>query len=293
MTPDPITRLTRSMLFVPASRPAMIPKAAASAADAVCIDLEDAVAPDEKPASRANVVRALKEIDFGRRVRIVRINGLDGPFAYRDLVEIVEAAGDRLDLIMIPKAGSPRDVTFVDMLLTQIETAAGYLYAKEIAASSPRLEALIFGAGDYAASMRMPSAAIGERDAYDEAYPGHRWHAVMHTIVAAARANGSRCMDGPYAGYTDTAGLERACQIARALGFDGKQCIHPAQLATVNAAFTPSDAEVAKAAAIVEAYDRAVSGGQGAATHDGRMIDAANVRMARTTLERQRLIPTT
>jgi citrate lyase beta subunit len=115
----------------------------------------------------------------------------------------------------------------------------------------------------------------------------------MHTIVAAARANGSRCMDGPYAGYTDTAGLERACQIARALGFDGKQCIHPAQLATVNAAFTPSDAEVAKAAAIVEAYDRAVSGGQGAATHDGRMIDAANVRMARTTLERQRLIPTT
>jgi citrate lyase beta subunit len=152
---------------------------------------------------------------------------------------------------------------------------------------------LIFGAGDYAASMRIPSAAIGERDSYDESYPGHRWHAVMHTIVAAARANGLRCMDGPYAGYTDTAGLERACLIARALGFDGKQCIHPAQLATVNGAFTPSDAEVAKATAIVEAYDQAVSGGQGAATHDGRMIDAANVRMARTTLERQRLISTT
>ena len=117
---------------------------------------------------------------------------------------------------------------------------------------------MIFGAGDYAASMRMPSAAIGERDAHDEVYPGHRWHAVMHTIVAAARANGLRCMDGPYAGYTDTAGLERACRIAQALGFDGKQCIHPAQLATVNAAFTPSDAEVAKAAAIVEAYDKAV-----------------------------------
>ena len=194
-------RLTRSMLFVPASRPAMIPKAAASAADSVCIDLEDAVAPDEKPASRANVIRALTEIDFGRRVRMVRINGLDGPFAYRDLIEIVEAAGDRLDLIMIPKVGSPRDVVFVDMLLTQveastrsskrigieaqIETAAGYLYAREIAEASPRLEAIIFGAGDYAASMRMPSAAIGERDANDEIYPGHRWHAVMHTIVAA------------------------------------------------------------------------------------------------------------
>jgi citrate lyase beta subunit len=288
-----MTRLTRSMLFVPASRPAMIPKAAASAADSVCIDLEDAVAPDEKPAGRANVVRALKEIDFGRRVRMVRINGLDGPYAYRDLVEIVEAAGDRLDLVMIPKVASPRDVVFVDMLLAQIETAAGYLYAREIAESSSRLEALIFGAGDYAASMRMPSAAIGERDAHDQVYPGHRWHAVMHTIVAAARANGLRCMDGPYAGFTDTAGLERACRIAQALGFDGKQCIHPAQLATVNSAFSPSDAEVATATAIVEAYDKAVSGGQGAATHDGRMIDAANVRMARTTLERQRLISTT
>jgi citrate lyase beta subunit len=175
----------------------------------------------------------------------------------------------------------------------QVETAAGYLYAREIAESSSRLEALIFGAGDYAASMRMPSAAIGERDEHDEAYPGHRWHAVMHTIVAAARANGLRCMDGPYAGYTDTAGLERACRIAQALGFDGKQCIHPSQLTTVNAAFTPSQAEVAKAAAIVEAYDKAVAAGQGAATHDGRMIDAANVRMARTTLERQRLISTT
>src|SRR6185369_13416776 len=274
MTPDPITRLTRSMLFVPASRPAMIPKAAASAADAVCIDLEDAVAPDEKPASRANVVRALKEIDFGRRVRIVRINGLDGPFAYRDLVEIVEATGDRLDLIMIPKAGSPRDVTFVDMLLTQIEssmrlstrigieaqieTAAGYLYAKEIAASSPRLEALIFGAGDYAASMRMPSAAIGERDAYDEAYPGHRWHAVMHSIVAAARANGLRCLDGPYAGFKDAAGFERASRIALAMGFDGKQCIHPNQLAAANSLFAPASEEVSRAEQIVRAYEQAI-----------------------------------
>ena len=287
----------------------MIPKAAASAADAVCLDLEDSVTPDEKPAARGHVIHALETIDFGHRVRMFRINGLDGPFAYRDLVEVVEAAGDRLDVIMIPKVGSPREVVFVDMLLSQIEanahlqkrigleaqieTAAGYLHLKEIAESSPRLEALIFGAGDYAASMRMPSTAIGASDEYDQSYPGHRWHAVMHTIVAAARVNGLRCMDGPYSGYTDAAGLERACRIAHVMGFDGKQCIHPAQLATVNSIFTPSDEEVAKAAAIVDAYDRAVSAGQGAATHDGRMIDAANVRMARTTLERQRLIPTT
>jgi citrate lyase beta subunit len=299
-------RLTRSQLYVPASKPAMIQKAAASAADAVCIDLEDSVTLTEKASSRANVIRALKEIDFGRRVRMFRINALDTPFAYRDLVEVVEAAGDRLDVVMIPKAGSARDVEFVDTLLTQIEahirltrpigleaqieTASGFLHAAEIAGASPRLEALIFGAGDYAASMRMPSSAIGEADEHDEIYPGHRWHAVMHTIVAAARANDLRCLDGPYAGYTDAAGIARACQIAVAMGFDGKQCIHPAQLAAVNATFTPSLEEVTKAGAVLKAYEAAAAAGQGAATHDGRMIDAANLRMARTILERHRII---
>ncbi|HSG90823.1 MAG TPA: CoA ester lyase, partial [Pseudomonadales bacterium] len=175
----------------------------------------------------------------------------------------------------------------------QIETAQGFLNAREIAQSSARLEALIFGAGDYAASMRMPSSAIGEFDVHDEVYPGHRWHAVMHTIVAAARANGLRCMDGPYAGYTDTVGLERACRIAQSLGFDGKQCIHPAQLPAVNAVFSPSDEDVRRAAAIVHAYEEAVTAGQGAATHEGRMIDAANVRMARTILARRKLITMT
>ena len=308
MTPDPMTRLSRSLLFVPASKPAMIQKAAASAADLVCIDLEDAVAPDEKAASRPNVVRALKELNFGRRTRVVRINGLDTPFAYRDLVEVVEAAGDRIDVIMLPKAGSARDVAFVDTMLSQIEahvglqrrigidaqieTAHGFLHCSEIASASPRLEGLVFGAGDYAASMRMPSSAIGEFDANDELYPGHRWHAVMHTIVAAARVHGLRCMDGPYAGYKDAAGLERACRIARAMGFDGKQCIHPGQLQTVNTLFAPTADEIAKAEAIVQAYEDAAAGGHGAATHDGRMIDAANVRMAQTILERRRLIGT-
>ena len=301
-----MTRLTRSQLYVPASKPAMIGKAAASGADAVCIDLEDSVTHGEKASSRSNVIRALKEVDFGRKVRMFRINALDTPFAYRDLVEVVEAAGDRVDVVMIPKAGSARDVQFVDTLLTQIEanirltrqigieaqieTASGFLHAAEIASASSRLEALIFGAGDYAASMRMPSSAIGEADEHDEIYPGHRWHAVMHTIVAAARANDLRCLDGPYAGYTDEAGLARACQIALAMGFDGKQCIHPAQLAAVNATFTPSLEEVTKAGAVLKAYEAAAAAGQGAATHDGRMIDAANLRMARTILERHRII---
>ena len=296
------TRSIRSMLFVPASRPAMIEKAAASAADAVCIDLEDSVTPDEKPNGRANVVRALNGLDFGGRVRMVRINAVDSPYAYRDMIEILEAAGDRVDSIMVPKVDSARELAFVDILCSQIEaatgraartgveaqieTAAGFVNLRDIASAADRLEALIFGPGDYAASMQMPASNIGELDEYDHAYPGHRWHAVMHGVVAAARASGRRCMDGPYAAYKDEAGLERACRIARSMGFDGKQCIHPAQLAVVNRVFSPTDAEVARASALIEAYDAAVAAGHGAAVHDGRMIDAVSLRMARTILDR-------
>lgn len=295
----------RSMLFVPASRPAMIAKAAASAADAVCLDLEDSVLPDEKVPSRANVVRALRELDFGPRVRMVRINSLDSEYADRDLMDVLESAADLVDVVMIPKVGSAADVAFVDDVLAriedargltqrigveaQIESAAGFLYVREIASASSRLEGLVFGPGDFAASMQMPATAIGELDAHDAAYPGHRYHAVMLTIVAAARANGLRCMDGPYAGYTDTAGLVRACQIAVALGFDGKQCIHPGQLATVNAAFSPSEEEVARASALVTAYESAIAEGRGAASYQGRMIDAASLRMAQVILRRHDL----
>jgi citrate lyase subunit beta/citryl-CoA lyase len=296
--------IIRSMLFVPASRPAMIEKAAASAADAVCLDLEDSVTPEEKAAGRSNVVRALQQIDFGGRVRIVRVNALDTPYTYRDLIDVVEPAGDRLDLVMVPKVESPKALHVVDTLLTQIEagrahgtrigieaqieTASGFLYAREIAAATPRLAALIFGPGDYAASLHMPASGIGEFDEQDALYPGHRWHAVMHTIVAAARANGLRCMDGPFSAYKDAAGLERVSRISRALGFDGKQCIHPAQLAIVNDVFAPSAAEVARAEAVVQAYDAAAAAGHGAVTHDGRMIDAASLRMARAILQHRR-----
>jgi citrate lyase beta subunit len=288
------------MLFVPASRWPMIQKAAASAADAVCIDLEDSVADEEKPAARATAIRAFTEIDFGARRRMLRVNGLDTPFAYRDVIEVVEAAGNRIDLIMLPKAGSSEDVAFLDKLLSQIEmhcgfsrrigieaqieTAAGFVWLREIARSSGRLEALIFGPGDYSASMHMPSSSIGEFDAHDELYPGHRWHAVMHGIVAAARAHGLRCMDGPYAGYKDAAGFERSCKIARALGFDGKQCIHPGQLAAANSVFGPTMEEVAHAEEVVRAYEQAAAAGRGAATLNGKMIDAANLRMARVVL---------
>ena len=290
------------MLYVPASRPNMIEKAAASDADAVCIDLEDAVIVDEKPASRASVVRAFRELDFGRKLKAFRINGLDTPFAYRDLVEVVEEVGDRIDVVMMPKAHLPQDVRFVCMLLTQIEhargftrqiglevqieSAKGFLWVREIAEASPRLQALIFGPGDYSATMQMPVANIGELDENDHLYPGHRWHAVMHAVVAAARANGLRAIDGPFAGYRDTSGLERASRIARVMGFDGKQCIHPSQLAVVNEIFSPSAEEVTRAKAVVDAYEEAAKAGRGAIGKDGKMIDYANIRMAKALLKK-------
>lgn len=297
-----LDRTIIAALFVPGSKPAMIAKAARSDADSVCLDLEDSVVDDQKPAARAHIVEALTTLDFGRRARVVRINAVDTPFAYRDLVDVVERAGELIDAIMLPKAGSARDVEFVDTLLgqiersagierrigieAQIETAAGFVNLAPIAGSSPRLTTLIFGQGDYSASMGMPAASIGELDAHDAGYPGHRYHAVMHGIVAHARARGLRCLDGPYAAYADAAGLEKACRLARAIGFDGKQCVHPAQLAVVRSVFSPSEEEVARAEALVAAYEAAVAAGQGAATHDGRMIDAASLRMAQATLGR-------
>jgi citrate lyase subunit beta/citryl-CoA lyase len=284
----------------------MMAKAARSAADAVCLDLEDAVAPDQKEASRANVIEALQQLDFRRRLRMIRINALDTPFAYRDVIEVVEAAGDRLDLIMLPKTRNANDVYFLDTLLSQIESRmslphkigieaqiespGGFLSLREIAQSTTRLEALLFGSGDYAASMNMPLENIGEADAHDAAYPGHRWHAVMHAIVAGSRANGLRCMDGPYANFKDEAGFESACRVALAMGFDGKQCIHPAQLAVANRVFAPSPEEVSRARVVVAAYEEAMREGRGAVSLDGKMIDAANVRMAQSILTRQQAI---
>jgi citrate lyase beta subunit len=288
-------RLSRSMLFVPAPRWPMIEKAALSAADAVCIDLEDSVTVDEKPAARANVIRALRELDFRGKTRMYRINAADTPFAEQDVLEVVEAVGDKIDLVMLPKAESAEHVAFVDRLLgsarigieAQIETAAGFVELREISRASARLESLILGAGDYSASMRMPSSSIGSMDETDALYPGHRWHAVMHAIVAHARARGLRCMDGPYAAFKDTAGFERACRIARSMGFDGKQCIHPSQLAVVNDIFAPSGDEIAHAERVMEAGARATADGKGAVTLDGKMIDAASYRMARSVLDQR------
>lgn len=298
-------RLERSVLSVPAANYAMIEKAARSAADAVCIDLEDAVAPSEKEASRANVVRAFRELDFGSRLRIYRINGLDTHFAYRDLIDVVEPAGDRIDLVMAPKINRPEDVYLIDTLLTQIEaykgftrrigieaqieTALGCLNVNAIAASSPRLETIVFGPGDYAAAVQMPLDSLGEFDENDRLYPGHRWHYVMHRIVVAARAYGKRCIDGPFAGLRDPDGFRQACAIARAMGFDGKWCIHPSQIAAVNEVFVPPAAQVAWARTVLAEYEEALRAGRGAIAVNGKMVDAASLRLARNIVAQDRL----
>jgi len=283
----------------------MIQKTAAARADAVCIDLEDAVAPDEKEASRANVARAYRELDFGNKLRMFRMNGLDTHFAYRDLVEIVEAAGDRIDLVVVPKVNRPEDIYVVETLLGQIEsyksysrpigiealieTALGCLNIREIAACSERLEGFVYGPGDYAASVRMPMESIGELDENDRVYPGHRWHHIMHSIVSAAKAYNKRAVDGPFAGIKNPEGLTQACKIGRAMGFDGKWCIHPSQIETVNQTFVPSEKEIDWARTVLDEYEAALREGRGAISVKGKMIDVASLRMCRTIVERAKL----
>jgi citrate lyase beta subunit len=294
-------KVARSLLAVPATRRKMAEKALASAADAVFLDLEDAVAPESKPAARGDVVSALQDLDWRGRPTVFRANALDTPYFYRDLIEVVEQAGDSLDAVMIPKVDRPEDLHVVSTLLSQlelamdlekgrieveaqIESAEGLANVDSIARATGRLTALHFGPGDFAASVSMPQASIGVMDEWDEAYPGPRFHYAMQHIVVAARAAGLRVLDGPVADYGDEEGLCRSCLIARSLGFDGKWCIHPAQIAVVNEAFSPTEKEVDWAKKVVAAYDEANAEGSGSVSVDGQMVDAASIKLARNTL---------
>ncbi|HEX4991606.1 MAG TPA: CoA ester lyase [Rubrobacteraceae bacterium] len=295
-------RAPRSILAVPGSNPGMAEKALASAADAVFLDLEDAVTPDEKAQARPKVVHALKELDWDGRPTLYRTNALDTPYFYRDLIEVVEGVGDRLAAIMVPKVQRLEDLHVVATLLyqielsiglepgkikleAQIESAEGLVNVESIARATGRLTALHFGPGDYAASVRMPQKSIGTMDEWDGVYPGHRFHYAMHRIVVAARAAGLRAVDGPVADHRDEKGLRQSSLLARSLGFDGKWCIHPAQIETVNDVFSPTNEEVEWARKVVQAYEEANAAGRGAITVEGQMIDAASIRMARNSLE--------
>jgi citrate lyase subunit beta / citryl-CoA lyase len=295
-------RVSRSVLAVPASKWKMVERGSLSKADLFFLDLEDAVAPDSKGDARKNVVRAVKELDWQGRPTLYRMNSLDTPYFYRDVIEVVEEAGDRLDLILVPKVERPEDLAALDTLLTsvelntgleknkvkleaQIETALGLANIDAIARATPRLEALHFGPGDYAASIRMPQISIGTMDEWDEAYPGHRFHYAMHRIVVAVRANALRAIDGPVADYRDEEGLRKSCLRARSLGFDGKWCIHPEQVEIVNEVFSPAEGEIEWAKKVVSAYEEANAAESGAISVNGQMIDAASIRMAQNTLD--------
>jgi len=293
-------RLQRSELAVPGSNPGMFAKALDSAADYIFLDLEDAVAPGDKDQARLNVIRALQEHDWrGRGKTIcVRINGIDTHYMYRDVVDVVEQAGTRLDTILIPKVGVPADVYLVDALLTQIEqakgvphrigidvlieTALGMANVEAIAQSSGRLEAMHFGVADYAASCRARTVVIG---GLNPDYPGDQWHAALSRMIVACRAYGLRPIDGPFGDFKDADGYRLAARRAAALGIEGKWAIHPSQIALANEVFSPPPGEVDRAKRILSALDDAAREGKGAAQLDGRMIDAASARMAQNIVQ--------
>ena len=293
-------RLQRSELAVPGSQPGMFRKALESEADYIFLDLEDAVAPADKAQARLNVIAALHEHDWrGRGKTIaVRINGIDTHYMYRDVVDVVEQAGDRLDVVLIPKVGVAADVYLVDALLTQIEeakgieqrlgidvlieTALGMANVETIAQSSRRLEAMHFGVADYAASCRARTVNIG---GLNPDYPGDQWHAALSRMVVACRAYGLRAIDGPFGDFKDPDGYTLAARRGAALGIEGKWAIHPSQVALANEVFTPPTQEVERARRILDALEQAAREGRGAAQLDGRMIDAASARMARVVVE--------
>jgi len=301
-------RLHRSELAVPGSNKRMLEKAPTAGADVVFLDLEDAVAPDDKEAARANIIEALKTYDWSGCAVSIRMNGLDTHYAYRDLVEVVEVCGDKLDTILIPKVGSAADVYFVATLLSQIEaykgfkpinihvlieTALGMANVEEIARSCPeRMEAMVFGVADYAASVRARTTNIGGAnpdygmladpdEAGNRAYHwGDQWHFGISRMVAACRAYGLRPIDGPFGDFNDPDGFRAAARRAAALGCEGKWAIHPSQVALANEVFTPAEKEVGRAYRILEAMSQAAKEGKGAVSLDGRLIDAASIRMA-------------
>ena len=310
--PQPVARPNRCQLFGPGSRPALFPKMAASAADVVNLDLEDSVAPADKAEARANVIAATKDVDWGRKTLSVRINGLDTPYWYRDVVDLMEQAGDRLDQIMIPKVGCAADVYAVDALVSAaeaaagrqrritleviIETAAGIAHVEEIAASSPRLAAMSLGAADFAASMGMQTTGIGGTQ---ENYYMHRegqqywsdpWHWAQAAIVAACRTHGVLPVDGPFGDFSDEAGFRAQALRSATLGMVGKWAIHPSQVALANEVFTPSEAAVTEAREILAAMEEAERSGAGAAVYKGRLVDLASVRQAEVIVRQAEMI---
>ena len=312
LQPPPVARPNRCQLFGPGSRPALFEKMAASAADVINLDLEDSVAPDDKPTARANVIAAIGAVDWGTKTLSVRINGLDSPWWYRDVVDLLEQAGERLDLIMIPKVGCAADIYAVDALVSSIEaamgrkkrigfeviieSAAGITHVEEIAKASPRLQAMSLGAADFAASMGMQTTGIGGTQ---ERYYMHRdgakywsdpWHWAQAAIVAACRTHGVLPVDGPFGDFSDDEGFRAQARRSATLGMVGKWAIHPKQVALANEVFTPSDAAVLEAREILAAMVAAKASGQGATVYKGRLVDIASIKQAEVIVKQAEMI---
>jgi malyl-CoA/(S)-citramalyl-CoA lyase len=310
-------RLHRSELAVPGSNPSLFEKSAKSRADIVFLDLEDAVAPDEKEQARRNVIAALNDIHWGEKTMMLRINGLDTYYMYRDVVDVVEGC-PRLDMILIPKVGVASDVYALDMLVTQIEaakkrtkrigfevlieTALGMANVEAIAQSSRRLEAMSFGVADYAASTRARTTVIGgvnpeygvladpDAEGRRPYFWADQWHAAQTRMLVACRAYGLRPIDGPFGDFSDPEGYMAAARRAAVLGYEGKWAIHPSQIALANQVFTPSDTEVTRAQRILDAMNQAAKEGRGAVSLDGKLIDIASIRMAEALLNKAKAI---
>ncbi len=292
------SRPRRVQLAVPGSSPKMMRKASESRADHVFLDLEDAVAPSAKEDARSKVVEALNTLDWSGKTRCVRINAVSTKYAHRDIIAVVEGAGGNIDTILVPKVMSDKDVYFVDMLLSQleetlgltrkigievlIEEVEGMLGVEAIAKASTRLEALIFGMGDYSASQGIKLAEIGKSGGY----PGDIWHYARFKTIVAARAAGIDAIDGPFADFRDVEGYRTECRRAMLLGFDGKWAIHPSQIDPAMEIFSPSAEEVQAARAMVAAYEAAEAKGLGAVSIDGVMVDAASVRIVSNILKK-------
>ncbi|MEM7275981.1 MAG: CoA ester lyase [Actinomycetota bacterium] len=303
---QPISRIRRSELSTPGHSEKMIAKAAASEADMVFLDLEDAVAPSAKVGARKNIIAGLNQLDWGDKIRSYRINSVDTQWCHDDIAEVVTGAGANIDVIMVPKIKGPREVWFVDDLLTQLELKLGLEVGRigieclveeveavqtvdEIARCSPRLEALVLGVGDLSASAGMRLGHIGVTDGEGQLrYPGDIWHYARHRLIIACRSAGIDAIDGPYANFANPAGYEKSCGTFSMMGGVGKWCIHPSQIEIANRVFAPGPAEIEEAQAVITAVREAEDQGLGAATHNGMMIDAATTRLFQVTLDRAR-----
>jgi len=295
----------RSILSVPGHVEKMHHKARLSQADVVMLDLEDSVPLDAKESARESVVRSILSLDWQDKIVTARINGLETPFGYMDLLLLAEKAGQHLNSVVVPKVDHSGDIHFVDRLLNgiemnrkhtnrigieaSIESAKGLERVSEIAGASSRLETLVFGVADYSSSIGARLISLsGHGEKEEDLYPGHRWNFVMSRLVMSAKAHGLMAIDAPYGNFKDAGGLRRAAATACALGFDGKWAIHPDQLEIINAVFSPTPEDIDRARRVLQAYDAAKAEGRGAISVDGRMIDRATVRLARQLWENAR-----